>query len=469
MSETAPPQFQAKESTPSHSNSWLLQRKCACGGSSGITGSCSDCEKKKWLGQPLQRKLSINEPGDEYEREADRVAEIVMRIPDPQMGMETSLSISPFQRCACRGITGVDEVPEVVNDVLNSSGEPLHPKTRAFFEPRFGYDFSTVRVHTDAKAAQSARLVSALAYTVGKDVIFRDGAYAPNTFAGLRLLAHELSHVNQQSASFSAPVLQRDLAIEPVVKNPAQVQLTEEEIRAAIEINRRRFGDSYSLAVIRDVIGIPRFPAVSDRDLAVAVAGWQATHGIAQDGQLGSVTVSFVIEELQAENNDADAVVLMKEFPRGTFLDVDLRFCQCRSRLQREVERAAFIVSQYQICGSAPNVRFGPDVDKCVLNRLIARGEHPRVAGSTDPKTREFFINPAPGPCGPLVDHITRAHEQIHSVRIGDLRQVYRGQPGEFNREFFNPANWVRNEIEARNTDTAVAQWAMGILDRICP
>ena len=66
--------------TPIHGA--MLQRKCACGGSSGLTGSCSECEKKKLVGQPLQTKLRINEPGDQYEQEADRVAEQVMRMAD---------------------------------------------------------------------------------------------------------------------------------------------------------------------------------------------------------------------------------------------------------------------------------------------------------------------------------------------------------------------------------------------------
>ena len=80
MSEAAALQSQTTRAVPSNSNSLLVQRKCACGGSSGLTGSCSGCEKKKLLGQPLQTKLRVNEPGDAYEQEADRVAEQVMRV-----------------------------------------------------------------------------------------------------------------------------------------------------------------------------------------------------------------------------------------------------------------------------------------------------------------------------------------------------------------------------------------------------
>src|SRR5213078_1429137 len=90
-------------------------------------------------------------------------------------------------------------VPPVVHDVLSSSGQPLDAGTRAFMEPRFGHDFSGVRVHTDGRAAESARAVNALAYTVGRDVVFGAGQYAPETSEGRRVLAHELTHTIQQA------------------------------------------------------------------------------------------------------------------------------------------------------------------------------------------------------------------------------------------------------------------------------
>ncbi|HWQ48747.1 MAG TPA: DUF4157 domain-containing protein [Methanosarcina sp.] len=86
-----------------------------------------------------------------------------------------------------------------IHDVLRSSGQSLDTQTRSFFEFRLGYDFSDVRVHTDGKAAESARAVDALAYTVGKDIVFKERKYAPETVTGRQLLAHELTHVVQQS------------------------------------------------------------------------------------------------------------------------------------------------------------------------------------------------------------------------------------------------------------------------------
>ena len=103
----------------------------------------------------------------------------------------------------------VSDVQPVVHEVLNTPGQPLDASTRNFMEPRFGHDFSRVRVHSDVKAAESARAVNALAYTVGHDVVFSAGQYAPGTMLGKQLLVHELTHVVQQgmmpdaSTSFS--------------------------------------------------------------------------------------------------------------------------------------------------------------------------------------------------------------------------------------------------------------------------
>lgn len=103
-----------------------------------------------------------------------------------------------------RDMEGEGGVPAIVHEVLRSPGHPLDPSTRAFFEPRFGHDFSQVRVHTDAKAAESARAVNALAYTVGRDVVFAEPFYDPDTAAGRYLLAHELAHTVQQAGNSNA-------------------------------------------------------------------------------------------------------------------------------------------------------------------------------------------------------------------------------------------------------------------------
>jgi hypothetical protein len=147
-------------------------------------------------------------------------------------------SSAGLQRCSCgSGSTGeecegcktqamrlqrasavetADAAPPIVHDVLSSPGKPLDTATRSFMEPRFGYDFGGVRLHTDAKAAESARAVGALAYTVGQNVVFGSGQHTPHTAGGQRLIAHELTHVMQQSSKANgeihrliAPWLQR--------------------------------------------------------------------------------------------------------------------------------------------------------------------------------------------------------------------------------------------------------------------
>jgi hypothetical protein len=104
--------------------------------------------------------------------------------------------------------SGPSAAPPIVHDVLAGSGQPLDHGARTFMEERFGYDFSAVRVHTDAKAAESARAVSANAYTVGSQIAFDSARYAPGSVAGRRLLAHELAHVVQQNGA--APRVQRE-------------------------------------------------------------------------------------------------------------------------------------------------------------------------------------------------------------------------------------------------------------------
>jgi hypothetical protein len=105
----------------------------------------------------------------------------------------------------------VSHPPAIVDEVLQSSGEPLDRATRALMYERFGYDFGNVRIHRDARAAESARAVNACAYTVGSNVVFAVGQFSPRTTAGQRLLAHELTHVVQQRAAATAPRAERSI------------------------------------------------------------------------------------------------------------------------------------------------------------------------------------------------------------------------------------------------------------------
>jgi hypothetical protein len=128
-----------------------LQRTCSCGGSAGPDGECAECARRR-----LERKAKEPAP---------------------------------------------DKAPPVVHEVLRSPGRKLEPDVQAEMDARFGHDFSQVAVHTDARAAESARSVGAVAYTVGRDVVFDQDRYAPGSPEGRRLLVHELTHVVQQDGA----------------------------------------------------------------------------------------------------------------------------------------------------------------------------------------------------------------------------------------------------------------------------
>lgn len=181
----------------------ILQRKCACGNHTTADEECAECAKKKAM---LQRKLSIGATNDPLELEADRIAEQVMTRPPHS---EVSGIAPRIQRYAVRAGESMDTAPDSVDSVLAGSSRPLESGLRNGMEQRFGYDFSNVRVHTGGIAEQSADDVKARAYTVGRNVVFGAGQYQPTTHRGQRLIAHELTHVIQQSgpmATLSATI-----------------------------------------------------------------------------------------------------------------------------------------------------------------------------------------------------------------------------------------------------------------------
>ena len=153
----------------------------------------------------LQAKLAIGEAADEFEREADRAAEQVVRMPERGVRgsatdgglLKAPLATAQTKSAPSGGIRPMS-APPIVHDVLSSHGQPLDAATRAFMEPRFGHDFSKVRIHAGGKAADSANAVNAKAYTVGTDVVMGAGQYSPSTAEGRKLLGHELAHVVQQ-------------------------------------------------------------------------------------------------------------------------------------------------------------------------------------------------------------------------------------------------------------------------------
>jgi len=164
--------------------------------------------------QLIQPNLMVNEPGDQYEQEADRVADTVMRMSGPSLPLPSSgidsffnptvsrlPTISRIQTSGGRG--GFQAPPHVEARInqMQSGGQPLPETERDFLEQRMGYDFSSVRVHTDANAVQASRDIQAQAFTMGNNIAFNEGAYRPGTNEGRHLLAHELTHVVQQGGA----------------------------------------------------------------------------------------------------------------------------------------------------------------------------------------------------------------------------------------------------------------------------
>jgi hypothetical protein len=190
-----------------------LQRKCACGGTPGPTGECDACRKKK-----LQRYSENLNPSS------------IIHPP-------SSLS----------------EAPPIVHEALRSGGQPLDAETRTFMEPRFGHDFSKVRVHADARAAESAEAVNSLAYAVGHDIVFGANQYAPGSAPGRHLLAHELTHTLQQSASAGAVRTRLRIGA------PDDVQEREAE-RQAAQVLEAREAEPVSRPVLTPARSLQRQP-----------------------------------------------------------------------------------------------------------------------------------------------------------------------------------------------------------------
>ena len=173
--------------------------------------------------------------------------------------------------------------PPVVHEVLRSPGQPLDVQTRASMEPRFGHDFSHVRVHSGSGAAAAAQAVNALAYTVGASVVFGAGRYSPGTREGQSLIAHELAHVVQQSGA--RPGAAVDLRI-----NASPIHEAEADHAAQAVLTGRR-----AQVVPNQAAGIQRVAGVDDAaeaataaaTLAWCVSGALVTAGIDEVVQLG--------------------------------------------------------------------------------------------------------------------------------------------------------------------------------------
>jgi predicted secreted Zn-dependent protease len=296
----------------------------------------------------VQTELKIGQPGDKYEQEADRVADVVMRMPEAQMQRQAeeeeeelvqpkrlAEQIMPFVQ---RQVEEEEEEPiqtkmasesqvqsqkeeleeeeeepiqtkpiggknpqsgpgfEAQIRSVRGCGHPLPDSARSFFEPRFGCDFSQVRVHPDRQAAEIARTVNSQAFTIGRDVVFGKEQYSPETASGKRLLAHELAHVIQQKNS--VPMVQRKKGMAAKGKTIFRktkyktYPLKAKTLKEAVEEMKKAYGDeagkcewstslSYSYdekgtitkaeAVIKTEITLPKWPGAKNVKKAARV------------------------------------------------------------------------------------------------------------------------------------------------------------------------------------------------------
>jgi hypothetical protein len=240
MKQTA---LQAKPSSTAGKQNWIAAhsavrvlpaRESQAEGHYNPTGSAFDHD---FSGIPAQPKVTVNPPGDRFEQEADRLANQVMCMPTPEIfpaqtrssgecnsrddGELIQTQLLPprvtglpqrqpknvqrrakrDERCPPRETLGLDGPMAK----MDGSGHPLPSSIRNFFEPRFGYDFSRVRIHTTALAADAARSINARAFTRGRTIVFGSHQYRPDTDSGRQLIAHELCHVVQQGAAAERP------------------------------------------------------------------------------------------------------------------------------------------------------------------------------------------------------------------------------------------------------------------------
>lgn len=355
--------------------SGLLQRQCACGTHTIGGGGCEACKQKRDTGvqvppeemgdqgtqqiqafsdrsfgfdfstipthsttgsqQFIQASLNVNAPGDQYEQEADRVADAVMRMPaspfTPSINnlkswINPTVSHLPaISRIQTSGGKGGFQAPSSIEERINrmqSGGRSLPDKERSFFEERMGYDFSGVRVHTDANAVQASRDIQARAFTLGNNIAFNQGAYRPETDAGRRLLAHELTHVVQQGAAGvqRKPLISRLMNKSQKSQVLRQLQVLQQQSDVDTSLHRKEIAEfqrSHSAEEIADMQrqlfdGEPNV-AIQERDNSRTLRRQDDCACCVNDVKIENISR---IDNTRHMGHSFDAVIAM-EYPAG--------------------------------------------------------------------------------------------------------------------------------------------------------
>ncbi|WP_299908924.1 DUF4157 domain-containing protein [uncultured Paracoccus sp.] len=245
----------------------VIRRSCACHAQTASDDLCPDCAAKAAGVQP---RLAVGPVDDPFEREADAMAEaVVAGRPAPALNHGVVPALQPKAVA-----TPHQSAAPAAAGAVAQGGRPLSGAERAYFEPRFGRDFSHVRLHDDARAGQAARAIGARAYTLRNHIAFGAGQFAPGTREGQRLMAHELTHTLQQSGATlrRLPIdLLADQPFEGSVdqgfgmprpgggqKQPGRLIMTYAEARALMECQKvMGFDDIAKAECAATVLGVP--------------------------------------------------------------------------------------------------------------------------------------------------------------------------------------------------------------------
>jgi hypothetical protein len=364
---------------------------------------------------PIQAKLVVGTPGDHYEQEADRIAQQVTpgaassksrQSPTQRPGLAgetiyrtpTRGRRSPRSRPEALQQQPIDQEAESQIAAMQGQGQSLPAEQRAFFESRLGHDFGEVRVHTDAQAADMAQVLRARAFTVGQDIVFGAGQYAPEGPEGQRLLAHELVHVVQQGAGLNQqPAGQRGDSGPQITAAPAgTIQRDEEKEKSKVpggeyEFKLEHKGDRWSYSVRFVISKAEPNPLTAKGD--VADPGTK-TGGV--KAALGAAKITRTKEAGKKASNSmalalAKADLTLLEIMPGVQIKADLKALEAKVE-KGQVDVNVFkigVMLEGQLTEAIRGTALGDEIMQTEIGALILEGLKVKVQGrfelSVDP------------------------------------------------------------------------------------
>ena len=368
---------------------------------------------------PIQAKLMVGAVNDPLEQEADSIANHVMNIPGPGFHRHGVAGVQTT--AAGRARTSGIDAPPIVGEVLGSPGRPLDPAARAFMEPRFGLDLSSIRLHTDAKAAQSARALGAEAYTSGSHIAFSDSAFPSGTQSSNRLLAHELAHTVQQTGLPSSVNDKANASLPPghVASHPrlaSRVALSPNRLQSMfVGMRLGETGEGDTVSVVREV---GSFQGYDERLQAIAVARLHKLNraAVVQDyrGKWHALEVSneFYGSAFKAADTPTRQLYALPAFS-------SIAFEQKKERaLQQHV---------YDVYGE----KLGSEENKARADQDVERAKPSRASSILGVPPSEIQVNDVSGQkAEQRVNITTSPPSDAGSARTGPVKGAKTGAPG---------------------------------------